>query len=78
MIFDDCDFELAVQTAMDANFYTAGEVCSNATRVFIQEGIAPAIIEEMTKRSAAMTIGDPMSEDVQMGAIISKLTNSVF
>ena len=39
---------------------------------FIQEGIAPAIIEEMTKRSAAMTIGDPMSEDVQMGAIISK------
>ena len=72
VIFDDCDFELAVQTAMDANFYTAGEVCSNATRVFIQDGIAPAIIEEMTKRSAAMTIGDPMSEDVQMGAIISK------
>ena len=72
VIFDDCDFELAVQTAMDANFYTAGEVCSNATRVFIQEGIAPAIIEEMTKRSAAMTIGDPMSEDAQMGAIISK------
>ena len=72
VIFDDCDFELAVQTAMDANFYTAGEVCSNATRVFIQEGIAPALIEEMTKRSAAMRIGDPMSEDVQMGAIISK------
>ena len=72
VIFDDCDFELAVQTAMDANFYTAGEVCSNATRVFIQEGIAPAIIEEMTKRAAAMSIGDPMSEDVQMGAIISK------
>ena len=76
VIFDDCDFELAVQTAMDANFYTAGEVCSNATRVFIQEGIAPALIEEMTKRSAAMRIGDPMSEDVQMGAIISKAHQS--
>lgn len=72
VIFDDCDFEVAVQTAMDANFYTAGEVCSNATRVFIQDGIAPKIIAEMTKRTAAMRIGDPMSEDVQIGAIISK------
>ena len=72
VIFDDCDFEIAVQTAMDANFYTAGEVCSNATRVFIQEGIADKLIAEMTKRTAAMRIGDPMSEDVQIGAIISK------
>ncbi|MGC6518282.1 MAG: betaine-aldehyde dehydrogenase [Candidatus Puniceispirillaceae bacterium] len=71
IIFDDCDFEIAVQTAMDANFYTAGEVCSNATRVFIQEGIAPKIIAEMTKRTQQMRIGDPMSEDVQIGAIIS-------
>lgn len=72
LIFDDCDFEIAVQTAMDANFYTAGEVCSNATRVFIQKGIAPRIIDEMVKRTKAMRIGDPMSDDVQIGAIISK------
>ncbi|MGC6530974.1 MAG: betaine-aldehyde dehydrogenase [Candidatus Puniceispirillaceae bacterium] len=72
VIFDDADFETAVQTAMDANFYTAGEVCSNATRVFIQDGIAPAIIAEMVKRTGEMRIGDPMSEDVQIGALISK------
>lgn len=72
LIFDDCDVEIAVQTAMDANFYTAGEVCSNATRVFIQEGIAPKIIEEMVKRTSEMRLGDPMSEDVQIGAIISQ------
>lgn len=71
VIFDDADFELAVQTAMDANFYTAGEVCSNATRVFIQEGIAEKVIAEMVKRASEMRIGDPMSDDVQMGAIIS-------
>ena len=71
IIFDDCDFEIAVQTAMDANFYTAGEVCSNATRVFIQNGIAPKIIDEMVRRTAEMRIGDPMSEDVQIGALIS-------
>ena len=72
VIFDDCDFEIAVQTAMDANFYTAGEVCSNATRVFIQEGIAPKIIAEMVRRTSQMRVGDPMSEDVQIGALISK------
>ena len=40
LVFDDCDFDLAVQTALDANFYTGGEVCSNATRVFVQRSIS--------------------------------------
>ena len=33
IVFADADFDVAVQTALDANFYTAGEVCSNATRI---------------------------------------------
>ena len=41
LVFDDCDFDVAVQTALDANFYTAGEVCSNATRVFVQDTDSP-------------------------------------
>ena len=35
---------LAVQLALDANFYTAGEVCSNATRVFVEDSIADKFI----------------------------------
>ena len=57
---------------MEANFYTAGEVCSNATRVFIHRPIADAILSRMKAMTEAMTVGDPMADDVQMGALISE------
>ena len=72
VIFDDCDLDKAAQTALDANFYTAGEVCSNATRVFVQRGIADQLMAKMKALTEAMTVGDPMSDDVNMGAMISE------
>ena len=71
LVFDDCDFELAVQTALDANFYTAGEVCSNATRVFVQRSIADKFIAAMVDKTERMVVGDPMAADVNIGALIS-------
>jgi betaine-aldehyde dehydrogenase len=64
LVFDDCDFELAVQTALDANFYTAGEVCSNATRVFVQRSIADKFIAAMVDKPNAWLLATrwrPMS-----------------
>lgn len=72
LVFEDGDFELAVQTALDANFYTAGEVCSNATRVFVQDSIAAAFIKEVSRRAADLKIGDPMNPQTQIGALISE------
>ena len=71
ILFDDCDLDKAAATAMEANFYTAGEVCSNATRVFIHRPIADDILSRMKAMTEAMTVGDPMADDVQMGALIS-------
>lgn len=72
LVFDDCDFDLAVQTALDANFYTAGQVCSSATRVFVQNTIAARFIDAVTARAKDMIIGDPMAPETQIGALISK------
>lgn len=72
IVFDDANFDLAVQTALDANFYTAGEVCSNATRIFVHDTIADDFIAAMIDKTQAMTVGDPMAEDVSMGALISE------
>ena len=72
LVFADADFDLAVQTALDANFYTAGEVCSNATRVFVEASIASEFEAALVERARALRVGDPMSEDVQLGALISE------
>jgi len=72
ILFEDCDLEKAATTALEANFYTAGEVCSNATRVFVQRSIAAEILQLMKEKTEAMVVGDPMSDDVHMGALISE------
>jgi betaine-aldehyde dehydrogenase len=71
VIFADADFDTAVQTALDANFYTAGEVCSNATRVFVEASIADDFIAAMVAKAQTMKVGDPMADDIDMGALIS-------
>ena len=72
IIFADADLDNAVSAAMLGNFYTQGEICSNGTRVFVQESICGAVLEQ-ARRSASrkMRIGDPMDPGTQMGALIS-------
>jgi betaine-aldehyde dehydrogenase len=54
------------------NFYSAGEVCSNGTRVFVQRRIKSAFMERLKARAAALVIGDPMDPRTQVGALISE------
>ena len=72
IVFADADFDLAVGTALAANFYTAGEVCSNATRVYVEEAIAADFEAALIEGARALRVGDPMADDVQMGALISE------
>jgi betaine-aldehyde dehydrogenase len=72
IVFDDASIDNAVGGALLANFYSAGEVCSNGTRVFVHRRIRSAFLERLKTRAAAMRVGDPMDPDTQVGALISE------
>ncbi|MCG8493240.1 MAG: betaine-aldehyde dehydrogenase, partial [Sneathiellales bacterium] len=72
IIFDDANIDNAVSAAMNANFYSQGEVCSNGTRVFVHEKIKDVFLQKLKKRTEAMVIGDPMDLETHVGAMISK------
>jgi betaine-aldehyde dehydrogenase len=72
IVFDDAKLENAVAGALLGNFYSAGEVCSNGTRVFVQRRIKSAFMEHLKARAAALVIGDPMDPRTQVGALISE------
>ena len=73
IIFNDADVDNAVSAAMLGNFYTQGEVCTNGTRVFVQEDIYPSFIEKLLKRTQQNIVcGDPMDPATNFGALISK------
>jgi betaine-aldehyde dehydrogenase len=72
IVFDDADLENAIGGAMLGNFYSAGQVCSNGTRVFVQRGIHDRFVERLVERTKKIRIGDPLDPEVQMGPLISK------
>jgi betaine-aldehyde dehydrogenase len=72
IVFDDADVENAVGGAMLGNFYSAGQVCSNGTRVFVQKGIHDRFLDRLTERTKAIRIGDPLDPDTQIGPLINK------
>jgi len=71
IIFDDAGLEDAVGAAMMANFYSAGQVCSNGTRVFVQKGLKDAFLARLKTRSEAIVLGDPLEDATQMGPLVS-------
>ncbi|HQY45225.1 MAG TPA: aldehyde dehydrogenase family protein, partial [Paracoccaceae bacterium] len=71
IIFDDANVENAVGGALMANFYSAGQVCSNGTRVFVQKGIKERFLQRLKARTEAIKLGDPRDPATQMGPVVN-------
>jgi betaine-aldehyde dehydrogenase len=71
IICEDAKLDNAVSGALLANFYSAGEVCSNGTRVFVHRSVKAAFLEKLKARVSAMRIGNPLDPQTQVGALIS-------
>jgi len=72
IVFDDAKLDNAVGAALLANFYSAGEVCSNGTRVFVHKSVREAFLEKLKARVENMRVGDPLDPATQVGALISE------
>ena len=72
LVFDDADLDNAVSGAMLGNFATQGEVCTNCTRVFVQEDVVDDFLNRLVKRTEAIKLGDPSDPSMQMGPLISR------
>ena len=72
VVFDDASLEDAVSAAINANFYSSGQICSNGTRVFVQDGIREAFLDRLSERLRGVTIGDPLDEATNFGPMVSE------
>ena len=72
VVFEDADLENAVSGAMLGNFYSTGQVCSNGTRVFVQQSMHDRFVDRLVERTKKIRIGDPLDPETQMGPLINK------
>ncbi|AHY57714.1 betaine-aldehyde dehydrogenase [Stenotrophomonas rhizophila] len=71
IICADADIELAADVAMMANYYSAGQVCTNGTRVFVPQALLTDFEQALSERIARIRIGDPLNEDTNFGPLVS-------
>eukprot|EP00055_Hartaetosiga_balthica_P018240 m.131050 g.131050 ORF g.131050 m.131050 type:complete len:482 (+) comp9475_c0_seq3:437-1882(+) len=71
IVCDDVSVRNAAKIAIDANFYSTGQICSNGTRVFVQSDMADAFVAEVVRQTQQLKIGDPFSNEVDIGPLVS-------
>lgn len=64
--------EQVVRDAVRSAFDSAGQRCSAARVIYIQEEIAPRVIEMLTGATAALDIGDPLDYATDIGPVIDQ------
>uniref|UniRef100_A0A915D3I8 Aldehyde dehydrogenase domain-containing protein n=1 Tax=Ditylenchus dipsaci TaxID=166011 RepID=A0A915D3I8_9BILA len=72
VVFEDADISNAVSAAILANFLSQGEVCTNATRVFVQEKIVDEFTKKLLIELDKIKVGDPLKEETNIGATINE------
>ncbi len=71
LVFDDADLESAVSAAINGNFYSTGQICSNGTRVFVQDALYDRFVARVAERMENAVIGDPMEDATTVGPMVS-------
>ena len=72
IVFEDADLDNAVSGALLGNFFTQGQICTNGTRVFVQESVRDAFVEKLLSRTRALRLGNPQDPDTDVGPLISQ------
>ncbi|BEU24165.1 betaine-aldehyde dehydrogenase [Paraburkholderia sp. 22B1P] len=71
IVFDDADLDRAADIAVTANFFSAGQVCTNGTRVFVHQSVQPAFEARVIERVKRIRIGKPSDPSTNFGPLAS-------
>ena len=69
IVLESAELDAAVATAVTARMLNNGQSCIAAKRFILAEAIADKFTEQLTAKFQALKVGDPMSEDTDIGPL---------
>lgn len=66
------DLEAAAEALVFAAFVNAGQVCTSAERIYVDDAIYDEFVEILVARVSKMRVGDPSDPRVEMGPMITE------
>lgn len=71
IVFADSDLETAVDQALNAVYFHAGQVCSAGARLLVEDKVHDWFVEQLVERVKRIKLGDGFDEETQSGPMIS-------
>jgi acyl-CoA reductase-like NAD-dependent aldehyde dehydrogenase len=71
IVFADADLDAAVPGTAWARLLNAGQVCTSAKRIYVEQSIAPEFTQRLIDYVSELSVGDPMDPTVDIGPMIS-------
>jgi len=73
IIFADCDWDKMMKTIVHSSFANQGQICLCGSRILVAKPVYEKFKKEFVERVSKLRIGNPLAEDTQQGAVVSKL-----
>jgi acyl-CoA reductase-like NAD-dependent aldehyde dehydrogenase len=72
IVLDDADIDLAVEGAVWSAFGTSGQRCTAASRMIVQERVAPRFTDALVDRARALRLGNGLDEATEVGPVVNQ------
>ncbi|MFB6772727.1 aldehyde dehydrogenase family protein [Streptomyces sp. NPDC056337] len=71
LVFADCDFDAALDYALDAAFLHSGQVCSAGSRLIVQDELHGRFVERLAARARTIRLGSGLDPATESGPLSS-------
>src|SRR5207245_5500319 len=71
IVCTDADVEKASTGAVKGRFINCGQSCIASKRFFVTKNLAPEFIEKFIQKAEKLKVGDPTSEETDMGPLVN-------
>ncbi|OHO68644.1 aldehyde dehydrogenase [Staphylococcus sp. HMSC036D05] len=72
LVTPHADLDKAVDYIVTARINNAGQVCTCPERIFVHKNVHDAFVEKVKDKMGHLTVGDPLDENTDYGAIINQ------
>ncbi|MEP7286932.1 MAG: aldehyde dehydrogenase family protein [Chloroflexota bacterium] len=72
IVLDDANLDLAIEAVLWSAFGTTGQRCTATSRLIVQKGIKPRLVEALVERTKTLKLGNGIDPAVQVGPLINE------
>ncbi|MCU1646109.1 MAG: benzaldehyde dehydrogenase [Nocardia sp.] len=72
IVLDDADLEAAASAGAFGSYFHQGQICLTAGRHLVHERVADAYLDILVRKTKALTVGNPLTDDVDLGPIVNE------